>query len=199
MNVFNNSKVYPLSLYTDGACSGNPGPGGYAAVLVYKNRDTILKGTAGREQDTTNNAMELRAIAEGLSMTKSAVTIYTDSNYAFLGITDWIWRWQENNWKTTSGSSVKNQLLWKRLLPYLKSRNISVRKVKAHSGNRWNEFVDHMAQTQIRYQQALEIQEKKCRVCKFYNDDNSNRTNHCKKYHVLYPEYIPCKFFKPNS
>lgn len=198
MNVFNNSQVYHLSLYTDGACSGNPGPGGYAAVLVWKNNDSILRGTAGREKDTTNNAMELRAIAEGLELINQPATVYTDSNYAFLGITDWIWRWKENGWHTTSGSSVKNQLLWKRILTQLEKTKITIRKVKAHSGNKWNEYVDSMAQTQIRYQKQLEAQERKCKVCKFHYKEKSTK-DHCEKYHTLYPEYVPCKFFKQSS
>lgn len=195
MKCFNNQTVYEVSLYTDGACSGNPGPGGYAAALVKDN--ALIKGTAGHEKATTNNAMELRAIAEGLEIIDTPVTIYTDSNYAYLGITDWLWRWEQNGWQTTAGDPVKNQLLWKRILDHLCEHPISVRKVKAHSGDKWNEFVDSVAQTQIRYRQQLERQEQKCRSCAKFLPDS--KTEHCKKYHTLYPEYIPCKFFELNS
>ena len=195
MKCFNNSIEYPVSMYTDGACSGNPGPGGYAAVFI-KN-DKIMKGTAGREKDTTNNAMELRAIAEGLEHMEVPTTIYTDSNYAYLGITDWLWRWEQNGWRTTSGDPVKNQLLWKRILSHLCDRPISVRKVKAHSGDKWNEYVDSMAQAQIRFQKQLGLQEEKCKKCKKYTPNAKEQ--HCEKWHTLLPEYIPCDFFELNS
>lgn len=196
MNVFNNNSVYQTSIYTDGACSGNPGPGGYAAAIIKNNE--VVRATAGREKDTTNNAMELRAIAEGLSICAEPCTIYTDSNYAYLGITSWLWNWKEHNWKTSSGTPVKNELLWKRILTHLNRLTVTVRKVKAHSGNKWNEYVDSMAQTQIRYQTQLDSQEKKCKVCRYYYTE-PYQYDHCTKYHILYPEYLPCKFFEQTT
>ena len=195
MKCFNNQMEYEVSLYTDGACSGNPGPGGYGAALI-KNH-TFVKGTAGRESNTTNNAMELRAIAEGLEIIDTPVTIYTDSNYAYQGIISWIWRWEQNGWKTSKGEPVKNRLLWERILSHLCEHPISVRKVKAHNGDKWNEFVDSMAQAQIRYHQQLSSQEKKCKKCTKYLPESHE--NHCEQYHTLYPEYIPCRFFELNS
>lgn len=196
MKCFNNSITYPLAMYTDGACSGNPGPGGWAFILEKDNK--LLDKHAGFVEATTNNAMELRAIAEGLETTDKPITIYTDSNYAYLGITDWIWRWEKNGWKTTSGTSVKNQLLWKRILKHLCNQPISIRKVKAHSGDKYNEFVDSMAQTQVRYSKILGNQLKQCKHCILFYPNN-NSSSHCEKYRTLLPEYTPCKFFKPNS
>lgn len=195
MKCFNNNTVYPISMYTDGACSGNPGPGGWSFLLEKDNK--IINQRAGFVEDTTNNAMELRAIAEGLEHIDKPVTIYTDSNYAYLGITDWLWRWEQNGWKTTSGSSVKNQLLWKRILKHLCDQPISVRKVKAHSGDKYNEFVDSAAQTMTRYSKQMKTQLKNCRKCKKHLPES--KTEHCSQYHTLYPEYIPCKFFELDS
>ena len=133
-----------LKIYTDGACSGNPGKGGWAAVILDgKNQSSI----SGSENKTTNNRMELMAPIMALKKikTKSEITIYTDSRYVKDGITEWIKKWKLNNWKNSNKKSVKNKDLWVKLDNCCKKHNISWKWVKAHAGNKFNDLVDKLA------------------------------------------------------
>lgn len=138
-----------IDLYTDGACSYNPGPGGYGIVLIYGN---YIRKFSGFEDDTTNNRMELMAVIVGLSKVKQPcdITIYTDSAYvsnAFLN--NWIDNWQKNNWKTSSKKEVKNIDLWTKLLEALKPHKVTWVKVKGHSDNIYNNMCDELARKEI--------------------------------------------------
>lgn len=134
-------------LYTDGSCLGNPGPGGYGAVLIYgEHRKELSQGY----KETTNNRMELLAVIEGLSvLTRSCtVELYTDSKYVQQAITKgWLKNWQKNGWKTAAKKPVKNQDLWRRLMPLLDKHRIDFRWVKGHSGHPENERCDELART----------------------------------------------------
>lgn len=139
-----------IDLYTDGACSFNPGPGGYGIVLIYGD---YVKKFSGYENNTTNNRMELLAVVMGLSKVKQPceITIYTDSAYvanAFLN--NWIDNWQKNNWKTASKKDVKNVDLWLRLLDALKPHKVQWIKVKGHSDNYYNDICDKLAKDEIK-------------------------------------------------
>lgn len=134
-----------VQLYTDGACSYNPGPGGWGAILVYKD---IEKEVSGFEPETTNNRMELTAVVRGLQMLKEPcdVTIYTDSAYIYNAFEKgWIVNWQKNGWKTSQKKPVENQDLWKLLIDYGKTHKLSWIKVKGHSGHPYNERADTLA------------------------------------------------------
>jgi len=138
-----------LNIYTDGSCLGNPGTGGWAALAVQSSPSDLILKICGGDLSTTNNRMELRAAIEGLEkaleFTKNA-KIFTDSNYVKDGITKWINNWEKNNWKTASGSPVKNQELWKKLLKV--SQRFLILEwewVKAHNGDPNNEAVDTLA------------------------------------------------------
>jgi ribonuclease HI len=134
-----------IEIYTDGACLGNPGNGGYGAILMYKGHK---KEISGGEKDTTNNRMEMRAAIEALrSLKKSseAVIIYTDSKYVMDGITSWINSWKKNNWRTANRKPVKNADLWQDLDVEVAKHKIHWVWVKGHSGNHYNELVDELA------------------------------------------------------
>ncbi len=133
-----------VELYTDGACRGNPGPGGWGYLLRYRGRE---KEGLGGEADTTNNRMELMAAIRGLeSLTRPCrVRLTTDSVYVKDGITHWLPRWQRNGWRTADKRPVKNQDLWQRLLAAAEGHEIEWRWVKGHSGHRDNERVDALA------------------------------------------------------
>lgn len=133
-----------IVIYTDGACLGNPGRGGWAAALIYKDH---YKEISGNEIHTTNNRMELRAVIEGLRVLKksSQVTIYTDSKYVMDGITKWIFGWKKNGWKGSDKKPVKNIDLWQDLDLEVIKHKISWTWVKGHSGNKYNEVVDVLA------------------------------------------------------
>ena len=137
-----------IYLYTDGACSGNPGPGGWAALIKDGSSDTEL---SGGDENTTNNKMELTAVIEGLSRIKkdSAVTVITDSEYVKNGITQWIFNWLKNDWKTASKQPVKNKELWVSLLALTKERKVTWQWVRGHSGSVENERCDRLARSQI--------------------------------------------------
>lgn len=136
-----------VTIYTDGSCLGNPGPGGYGAVLVYgDNRKELSQGY----RNTTNNRMELLAVITALdSLTRScSVDLYTDSKYVQQAITkNWLGNWQKNGWKTSAKKPVKNQDLWQRLLPLIKKHDVSFRWVKGHAGHPENERCDDLART----------------------------------------------------
>ncbi|MFK8040083.1 MAG: ribonuclease HI [Rickettsiaceae bacterium] len=133
-----------IFIYTDGACSGNPGPGGWGALLRYKNHE---KKISGYELDTTNNQMEIRAVIEALKILKhrSNVSLYVDSQYLKNGITTWIHSWIKNNWLNSSNSKVKNAALWKDLYLLSQKHDIQWNWVKAHSGHLENEIADNLA------------------------------------------------------
>ena len=133
-----------VTLYTDGACSGNPGPGGWACVLVYKETEKELCGGA---RETTNNRMELTAVIEGLSILKEScdVELYTDSKYVLEGATKWLDGWCTRGWKRADKKPVLNVELWQQLMPELKRHQITWHWVKGHAGNPLNELVDSLA------------------------------------------------------
>lgn len=133
-----------IQLYTDGACKGNPGPGGWGALLVAGNKEKEL---FGGEENTTNNRMELMAVIEALSALKRPchVTIHTDSKYVLKGITEWLAGWKAKGWKTASKAPVKNVDLWQALDAAAGRHQIEWRWVKGHSGNNGNERADQLA------------------------------------------------------
>lgn len=141
MNV--NDKKY-IEIYTDGACSGNPGPGGWGALLIYKEH---RKEIFGDSLDTTNNQMEIMAAIEALKTLKDKckVTIHTDSKYLQKGITEWIYKWQKNGWQTSGKKPVKNLELWKTLLSCIQKHDIIWSWVKGHDNNEGNEIADQLA------------------------------------------------------
>ena len=138
-----------VEISTDGACLGNPGPGGWGAVLRYKGTE---KRISGSEPDTTNNKMELTAAIEGLAaLTRpSTVIIYTDSTYVRNGIMKWVNGWQANGWKTKDHKPVKNADLWRRLVEEEKRHQVEWRWVKGHAGDHFNEIADELATTAAR-------------------------------------------------
>ncbi len=132
-------------LYTDGACSGNPGVGGWAAILMYKEHK---KEVSGAEEETTNNRMELTAIIEGLHLLKEPciVNVYSDSAYAINAINEgWLFGWQNNGWRTSGKDDVKNVDLWQELLNLMKTHEIKFNKVKGHADNEFNNRCDKLA------------------------------------------------------
>jgi ribonuclease HI len=137
-----------VEIFTDGACRGNPGPGGWAALLVAG--DT-RKEVSGAEADTTNNRMELAAAIGGLKALKRrcAVTLYTDSKYVLQGITEWLPHWKAHGWRTAARKPVKNQDLWEALDAAAAAQDIQWHWVKGHSGHEGNEFVDKLANEAI--------------------------------------------------
>ncbi len=137
-----------IVIYTDGACSGNPGPGGWGAVLEYKGHKKTL---SGNNPKTTNNRMELTAAIEALEALNrpSKINLFTDSKYVRDGITVWISKWKKNKWKTSARKPVKNLDLWIRLESALDIHQVSWHWVKGHSGNPGNEEADKLAQNAI--------------------------------------------------
>jgi len=137
-----------VEIYTDGACRGNPGPGGWGVLLRYGAQEKLLKGS---EAHTTNNKMELKAAIEGLKAVNSQfkVMLVTDSQYVKNGITNWIVGWQANNWRTANKKPVKNQELWQELHELVKHREIEWQWVRGHNGHVENEIVDSLANVAI--------------------------------------------------
>ncbi len=139
-----------VTIYTDGACSGNPGPGGWAAVLIYnKNRKEI----SGGKRDTTNNVMELIAVVEALKILKypCEVDLHSDSAYIVNCFTQgWIYNWVKNNWKTASKEPVKNKEIWEELYNLTKIHKVNFIKVKGHSDNELNNRCDELARNAIK-------------------------------------------------
>jgi ribonuclease HI len=135
-----------VKIYTDGACSGNPGPGGWAAVLIYKGQEREIFGS---EKHTTNQKMELRAAVEGLKALKEPcrVNLYSDSAYLVNAFKQgWLEKWQINGWKTVKKEPVENQDLWKELLTLTNRHKVEWIKVKGHSDNHYNNRCDFLAQ-----------------------------------------------------
>ena len=133
-----------IKIYTDGSCLENPGNGGWAAIIFMNNEKIIISGC---KKNTTNNQMELMAAIEALKKIPKdqEVQMYTDSKYVKMGITEWIKKWSQNNWKTSSKQRVKNIELWKELNNISKKHKIEWHWVKAHAGNPNNEEVDELA------------------------------------------------------
>ena len=131
-------------IYTDGACRGNPGPGGWGALIKF---DIAQKEIFGGQNNTTNNQMELSAAIEGLSTLKEPcnVELFTDSRYVMDGITEWIQNWKQNNWKTSSKKEVKNKELWQKLDQLITYHRVKWHWVKGHSGDPGNETADLLA------------------------------------------------------
>ena len=133
-----------IKIYTDGSCMGNPGNGGWAAIILMNNEKIAI---TGNKKNTTNNQMELMAAIEALKKipTGQKVQVYTDSKYVKLGITEWIEKWSQNNWKTSSKQKVKNLELWTELNKISKKHKIEWFWVKGHAGDPINEEVDTLA------------------------------------------------------
>lgn len=138
-----------VDLYTDGACSGNPGKGGYGGILIYKNKE---KEYSGYNANTTNNRMEITAVIEGLKLLKESVDIdiYSDSAYTVNAFLEgWIDNWQANNWRTAGKKPVQNIELWQELLSLIAKHNVTWHKVKGHADNEYNNRCDKLATGEI--------------------------------------------------
>ena len=142
-----------IVIYTDGGCSGNPGPGGWGAVILADGKERRL---SGGEHNTTNNRMELMAAISALSTVANTpdfnnrpVSVYADSQYVKNGITSWITNWKKNGWRTAAKKPVLNQDLWQKLDALNSSLNVSWNWVKGHAGIEYNEVCDQLCQTEI--------------------------------------------------
>ena len=135
-------------IYTDGACSGNPGPGGWGSVLMYRGHRREL---SGGEKETTNNRMEMMAVIAALDSLKRAcrIVLYTDSTYVMKGMTEWLEGWKARNWKTAAKKPVKNVDLWERLDAAVARHHVEWKWVKGHSGVPENERADELARNAI--------------------------------------------------
>ncbi|WP_027157149.1 ribonuclease HI [Methylobacter luteus] len=133
-----------VTIYTDGACRGNPGPGGWGVILKYKGK---IKEMYGGELETTNNRMELTAAIQALeALTRPCtVELHIDSKYVLQGITEWMVNWKKRGWKTAAKTPVKNEDLWRRLDAAIESHDIEWRWIKGHSGDKGNERADALA------------------------------------------------------
>ena len=139
-----------VDLYTDGACSGNPGAGGYGAILIYRG---IEKEISGGERETTNNRMEIYAVIAGLNCLKEPceVTIYSDSAYTVNAFNEgWIYGWMKNEWKKADGKPVLNVDLWQELLSLIRKHRVRFIKVKGHADNDYNNRCDALARAAIK-------------------------------------------------
>lgn len=145
-NDQNLNKFQEFKVYTDGACLGNPGPGGYAAVILNSDSQK-LKTVSGAEKDSTNNRMELKAVIEALKIIpkNTKIELYSDSSYVLKGLSSWVEGWKKNGWKTASRNAVANQDLWQELDQLSSDFELSYQKVKGHSGDQFNEEVDTLA------------------------------------------------------
>lgn len=142
-----------IDIYTDGACSGNPGKGGWGAVLVYNNNEKEL---CGGEKETTNNRMELTAVISALKAVKEPceITVTTDSKYVCDAVTKgWVYGWKKNGWRKSDKKPALNVDLWEQLLPLLKIHKVTFNWVKGHNGHEYNERCDKLA---VNYYQNLE-------------------------------------------
>ena len=137
-----------VEIFTDGACTGNPGPGGWAALLRHGAREKMLTGA---EAQTTNNRMELAAAIEALAALRrpSTAVLHTDSQYVQRGITEWVPRWKKNGWMTSGKEPVRNRDLWERLDALVQVHSVEWRWVRGHSGHVENERVDQAARAAI--------------------------------------------------
>lgn len=137
-----------IEIYTDGACSGNPGPGGWGTILRFQGKEREL---SGGNLETTNNQMELQAAIEGLKALKEPcdVELYTDSQYLRQGITQWIHNWKRNGWRTADKKPVKNQRLWEELDALAQTHTVKWHWLKGHAGHPENERCDELARNEI--------------------------------------------------
>jgi len=137
-----------VTMYTDGACSKNPGPGGWGAVLIYGN---VIKKISGYSPETTNNIMELTAFIEAMRLLKEKceVDLYTDSKYLTDSATVWLNNWHKNGWKTSGKKDVKNISLWKEISDMINFHKVNFNWVKGHDGNLYNEECDRLAREEI--------------------------------------------------
>lgn len=137
-----------VEIYTDGACSGNPGPGGWGAILRFNGHEKEL---SGGDEETTNNRMEMMAVIKALeALTRTSdVHIYTDSKYVMQGITEWLEGWKAKGWKTASKKPVKNQDLWQEIDSLIQAHNVQFTWVKGHAGHPENERADQLAVSAI--------------------------------------------------
>lgn len=133
-----------VMMFTDGACKGNPGPGGWGVVLEYRGH---VRELSGGEEDTTNNRMELMAVIKGLQALKRRcdVELFTDSKYVQQGIDEWLSKWKANGWRSSSGKNVKNSDLWLQLDELVQQHTVIIHWVKGHSGHQGNERADALA------------------------------------------------------
>ncbi|MDC6447967.1 ribonuclease HI [Alphaproteobacteria bacterium] len=138
-----------IKVYIDGACSGNPGIGGWGIVIIEKDKNEIFLN--GGSENTTNNRMELTAAIEALKkfLNRENITLITDSRYVKDGIQLWIHNWKKNGWKTSSKKPVKNKELWTKLDELIVKHNITWEWVKGHAGNKYNEKADYLARRYI--------------------------------------------------
>jgi ribonuclease HI len=136
-------------IYTDGACDPNPGPGGWAAVILRTGHHP--QELVGSESHTTNNRMELRAAIEALAALQCPhrVHLYTDSEYLRRGITEWLPNWERRGWKTSRRTPVKNQDLWRQLVQLMRHHQVHWHWVRGYADNRWNKYVDHLARAAL--------------------------------------------------
>ncbi len=141
--------MYKIEAFTDGACSGNPGPGGWGVILIAKKNNKIIKKKefSGGEINTTNNRMELTAAIKTLSFLKekSQIKIFTDSKYVINGITDWLEKWKKNDWKNSSKKVIKNKDLWMELDRLIGSHDVNWEWIKGHNNHPHNERADVLA------------------------------------------------------
>jgi ribonuclease HI len=137
-----------IKIYTDGACSGNPGKGGWGAILLYGDKEKRINGF---DPETTNNKMELKAVIEALKIIKKniKIEIHTDSIYVKDGITKWIFAWKKNDWKNSKKQKVKNSELWQELDSLVQKYDIDFFWVKGHNGDKYNEIADELARKAI--------------------------------------------------
>ena len=150
-----------IKIYTDGACRGNPGPGGWGALLIYNGKEKELSGA---EENTTNNRMELTAAIEALAAIKHKhpISLVTDSRYLMDGITKWLPQWVRNQWRTSQRKPVENQDLWQRLNELVSDFDIDWQWVKSHSGEPGNERADSLANASIdQFLIAPSVQDRK--------------------------------------
>ena len=142
------NKEEQVVIYTDGACSGNPGPGGWGAVLLYRGRRREL---SGGEKETTNNRMEMMAVIAALdTLTRQCrVLLHTDSTYVMKGMTEWLEGWKARGWRTASKKPVKNEDLWRELEAALEGHRVEWRWIRGHSGHPGNERADALAREAV--------------------------------------------------
>ena len=138
-----------VEIFTDGACSGNPGHGGWGALLRCRG---VEKELSGGEKETTNNRMELAAVISALAALKTScdISLYTDSKYVMDGITRWLPNWKKNGWKTVQGTSVLNRDLWTAIDGFMERHRILFQRVKGHVGTRYNELCDRLAKEEAK-------------------------------------------------
>lgn len=151
-----------VTIYCDGACLGNPGPGGYAALLMYNRETLVEKVIYGSEALTTNNQMELKAAIEGLKALRRqcVVELHTDSQYVIKGMTEWLHNWRKNDFRNAQKKEVKNRELWEELSHIAEKHEVSWHWVKGHSGHVYNDRVDEMAREQALLAQHQTFQAK---------------------------------------